>query len=287
MSDPNQRSIEAMLAGIDRVRVVPFSNYVEGRAPEPILIDTADPRSLASFRTCFAIVEDPSSFGHCMCPGDPHIELYARKAMVAKLSYHHGYSIRWDAWSYDAVLSEPDRLLDWMSEHGAPGPRAAVEEARQRAEEGERDARRWLAAMPAPLRPFWESLEPFPDRDLYQPSLEALRALPSVDAQVLALLGWFGSGAGPWSGCPSYESVAQDLLLHFAPQLMIDALAGTSPTDAQLVGASRYFAGWGFWQRYGADGMSLLSPALKQRLLVAAEETGIEDNIERAQVAFR
>lgn len=290
-SDPTQHSITAMLATIERVRVVPFSNFVEGRAPEPILIDTSDKRSLEAFRTCFAIDEDPTTFGHCMCPGDPFIELYARRffklRLVATLGYHHGVSIRWDAWTWDAVLREPDRLLDWMAEHGAPGPRTEVEEARRQAQESELDAHRWLEAMPAPLRPFWDQLEPFPDRDRFEPSLAALRAaMPSTEAQVLALLAWYGSGAGPWSGYPSHESVAEQLLLLFPPQAVIDVLVTTTPSDLQLVGASRLFASWDFDQRHGAAGVALLPPALRAQLLFAAKQTRIDDNCERAQAAF-
>lgn len=286
-TDPDQRSLEALLATVDRVRVVPFSNFVVGRAPQPILVDTSDPRSLTAFRTCFAIVEDPASFGHCMCPGDPFIELYSRKRLIATIGYHHGVSIRWDAWTWDVLLSEPDRLLDWMSEHGAPGPRAAVDENRRRGEETDRDAQRWLAAMPAALRPFWDQLEPFPDGDRYEPSLAALRtAQPAIDAQILALLAWFGSGAGPWSGFPSHESVAEELLLHFPPQAVIDALTKTTPTDAQLVGASRLFAGWSFSQRHGDYGLRLVPPTLKHQLLFAAKRTAIDDNFDRARAAF-
>jgi hypothetical protein len=285
-TEPNQRSIDAVLAGVDRVRVVPFANYVQGRPPQPILIDTAERAALAAFRTCFAIVEDPSTFGHCMCPGDPFIELHAGQRVVATLSYHHGVSIRWDAWTYDAVLAEPDKLLDWMSAHGAPGPRAAVEEARRRAEDSERSSQRWLAAMPVPLRPFWDQLDPFPDAERYQPSLAALAAaLPNTADQILALLAWFGSGAGRWSGYPSHESVAEQLLLRFPPTAIADAL--TAPTPAQLVGASRLFAGWHFSQQHGHRGLAALTPALKKQLLAAAEGTGIDDNVSRASTVFR
>jgi len=33
--------------------------------------------------------------------------------------------------------------------------------------------------------------------------------------RILALLQWYGSGAGPWSGFPSYESAAEELLLEY------------------------------------------------------------------------
>jgi hypothetical protein len=175
-SDPNQASLDALLAGITRVRVVPFANFVRGAKEHKVLLDTSDPASLAALRGCFAIVEDPDSFGHCMCFGEPHIELYAGDRLAATLGYHHGFAIRWGAWKHDAQLKEPDRLLDWLSAHGVHGPRAEVEVSQRRAEESARQAERWRAAMPECLRSFWGQLDPFPDPALHGASLDALRA---------------------------------------------------------------------------------------------------------------
>jgi hypothetical protein len=284
--DPTQASLDALLADVTRVRVVPFANLVKGAKEPKVLLDTSDPASLASFRRCFAIFEDPDSFGHCMCFGDPHIELYAGDRLAATLGYHHGFTVRWDAWKHDAQLKEPDRLLDWMSAHGVHGPRAEVEAAQRRAEESARQAERWLAAMPECLRPFWGQLDPFPDPALHGASLDALRAAhPSPEAQVLALLGWFGSGAGPWSGYPSYEAAPEQLLLHYPTQLLVEALTATAPTAPQWAGAARYFAGWDFRKTKQGDGQ-LLPAGLKQQLLKAAEATGIADNVERAKRAY-
>jgi hypothetical protein len=77
---------------------------------------------------------------------------------------------------------------------------------------------------------------------------------------VLALLGWFGSGAGPWSGHPSYEAAPEQLLLHYPTQLLVEALTATVPTAPQWAGAARYFAGWDFRKMKKGDGQ-LLAPA--------------------------
>src|SRR4051794_10972014 len=94
--DPTQRSIDALLGRVTRVRVVPVGNFMVG-GERRTLLDTSDPESLADFRGCFAIVEDPETFGHCMCLGDPHLELYAGEGLAATIGYHHGFAIRWDA----------------------------------------------------------------------------------------------------------------------------------------------------------------------------------------------
>ena len=102
---------------------------------------------------------------------------------------------------------------------------------------------------------------------------------------MLALLGWFGSGAGPWSGYPSYESVPEELVLHYPTQVLVEALTATTPTAPQVAGAARYFAGWDFRQKKKDDGR-LLPAGLKHQLLRAAAATGLADNVERAKRAY-
>jgi hypothetical protein len=284
--DPTQSSLNALLSTVTRVRVVPVENYRHGATEQRTLLDTSDPESLASLRRCFEIVEGPETFGHCMCLGEPHIELYAGDTLAATIGYHHRVAIRWAAWKHDACLKEPDRLLDWMSAHGVDGPRREVEAMRRRDEEAQRRAEQWLGAMPDSLHPFWDQMGHHLDRALHRQLLEALRvAVPAPAEQALVLFGWFGSGAGPWSGFPSYESVPEQLLLHYPTWLLIDVLTGSAPTDPQWRGAARYFGGWEFRQTKKGDG-ALLPVELKQRLLAAARTTGISDNIERAERAF-
>ncbi|MBV9122902.1 MAG: hypothetical protein JO112_06075 [Planctomycetes bacterium] len=284
--DPTQASLNALLADVTRVRVVSFASLLQGVAEQKVLLDTSDPLSLIAFRNCLAIVEDPDTFGHCMCCGDPHLQLYAGDRLLATLGYHHGFAIRWDAWKHDAVLKEPDRLLDWMTAHGVHGPRGEVDESRRRAEESARQAECWLRAMPTCLRPFWEEMDNHRDPALHRRLLEALRASsPSPADQALTLFGWLGSGVGPWSGYPSYESVPLQLLLYYPTQLLVKALTASEPTASQIVGAARYFADWDFRQTKKGDSR-LLPAELKQRLLEAAAVTGIADNVARARKAY-
>jgi hypothetical protein len=124
------------------------------------------------------------------------------------------------------------------------------------------------------------------DPELHRLLLEALRAaIPAPQGQSLTLFGWFGSGAGPWSGFPSYEAVPEQLLLHYPTQLLVDVLTASTLTETQWRGAARYFGGWEFRQRKKGD-RALLPSDLKRRLLQAARTTGIADNIERADRAF-
>ncbi len=284
--DPNQASLDVLLSRITRVRVVPFATFVKGTTDKTTLLDTSDPAALESFRRCFAILENPETFGHCMCMGDPHIELYAGPELAATLGYHHGFAIRWEAWKNDAVLKQPDLLLDWLSAHGVDGPRQEVQEMIRRGEESERRAEQWLQSMPECLRPIWEQMDSEHDPELHRRLLDALRtAVSSPEGQVLALLGWFGSGAGPWNGYPSCERIPELLLGHYPASVVVQTLMDQFPTPAQWVGAARYFALVEFRRaRKGEE--SILPPELKRRLLEAGRSTGIPDNIERAVSAF-
>src|SRR5262245_32906474 len=88
--DPTQASINALLNRVSRLRVITLSNVTKKGDMPQALLDTVDPRSLDSFRDCFAISEDASTFGHCMCLGEPHIELFAGDEKIATFGYHHG-----------------------------------------------------------------------------------------------------------------------------------------------------------------------------------------------------
>lgn len=282
--DPSQDSLDALLRTVTRVRVIPFANLVYGATELRTLLDTSDPDSLAAFRRCFAINEDPATFGHCMCCGDPHVELYAGGQLVATLGYHHGLSIRWSAWKSDAFLKEPELLLDWLSAHGVDGPRREVEAARHRDEESRRNAERWLEATPACLRPFWEQMGNTHDPAVHCSLLEALSGdIPEADEQVLTLFGWYGSGVGLWSGYPAYESMPERLLLYYPIDTLVAVLERSAPTEAQWRGAARFF---GDFYRVKKKDRKLLSMQLKQRLLEAARSTGLADTIKRAERAF-
>jgi len=285
--DPTQASIDAVLRQATRVMVVPFANYVQGAPEQMTLLDTSKPESLASLRGCFEIVDDPETFGHCMCCGEPHIELYSGDELIAKIGYHHGSSIRWNAWRQDAWLKEPEKLLDWMSTHGVTGPRDEVERSKKRQEESRQYAARWLAAMPDCLRPFLGKMESHTlDAGFQQQLLDALRAaIPDSDSQALTLFGWFGSGAGPWRRYPSYESMAEQMLLHYPTSALLKAITDGTLTDTQWRGAARYFGGWSFSQVKAKD-RNVLPASLKQRLLGIARTTEIADNIQRAERAF-
>lgn len=170
-----------------------------------------------------------------------------------------------------------------------------LEESRK-TENARNDAglKRFLAAMPAAIQPFWEA-----DANLRSgmflsgKPLEELRAAfavanPDRDAAIRALLVWFGSGAGQWSGFPGYEEIADQLLLDYPTDRIVAAAQAPDASDALLEGASRYFAGWYFSKRHPLD-LARVPLSLKQRLLEHTLRTGDaddDDRRDRAKHAF-
>ncbi len=150
------------------------------------------------------------------------------------------------------------------------------------------DAEKWLAAMPKPLRPFWNQEmrtgSPIPDK---KPLSRALaKGIPEVPARILALLTWYGSGAGPWTGFPAYEEIADELLLEFRTDEIVAASESTQLTETQTEGAARFFGGWTFSNKRPED-LKKLPAALKQTLLLHTMKSPHEANRDYAKKSFR
>lgn len=306
--DPSQHSLDAMFDQVTRVRVLDGGVSGGKALGKEVLLDVADTESIATLCDCLAIVEDKSTFGHCMCLGDYALEFYAGRRRIATIGLHHGRSIRWDAWKHDALLQDGRRLLTWLADRGATAPLEAYEEDQRRAEEYRQAAIRWQQAMPACLHPYWDQMRasagnmatfiPVPQKgEGHQGQAEAstggmtplLQALeteyPDLETRVLELFKWYGSGKGPWSGFPSYESAAETLLLEFPTSQLVTALTRHPLTPMHLEGAARYFAGYHF-NTQKQNQARQIPQELKQRLLTHSLMSSDEDKIRRAKKAF-
>ncbi|MEZ6072232.1 MAG: hypothetical protein R3C10_18735 [Pirellulales bacterium] len=75
-----------------------------------MLLDISDEADLAELKQALAILDGPC--GHCMCFGEPTLELRSnQQERLAVLSIHHGHSLRCAAWKDDAELIDERRLL--------------------------------------------------------------------------------------------------------------------------------------------------------------------------------
>lgn len=112
------------------------------------------------------------------------------------------------------------------------------------------------------------------------------RAYPRAEARALALLTWYGSGLGPWTGAPAYESVAARLLVAVPRDALLAALAGAAELSTeQLEGASRFFA-MERWLRRSSAAAPRLPDALRLRLWAHMQAASRLENHVRARAVL-
>lgn len=208
------------------------------------LFRSTDKKDLEDLWRSLAL-EPPEEWFHCMCDGTPAIYVYERGCELVELTNHHGLSIRCSLWDSDVRITDTEKWLSWFDERGISGPRQEVEAVRIRQEQNKKDWERWLNAMPRPLRAVWSTaLREFGRVDVIPLRTAVETSIPDRNVRILVLLEWFGSGAGPWSGFPSYETAAEDLLFDFSTTEILAAAQSKALSPAQTEGLARFFAGW-------------------------------------------
>ena len=288
---PSRAQWSELLSRLRRVRVFDTGTADgelvrwQGQGEPTLLLDLRDPEGLQQLREALDIVEDPKTFGRCLCLGGPALELLGDgEDVLALLGLHHGHSIRWDRWKYDAVLQDGPKLLRWLSDRGIPGPLEEFETNQRRQASFQEHAKRWQEAAPDGLEPLHRQL--LEDPENLAPVREALEArFPSSQERILELLRWFGSGMGPWSGYPSYESLPENLLSEsldtFLPTVETQSLG-----SAHLEGAARFLAALRPTRRRRRV-VGKLSPALRERLLAHCLQSPDLDKVRRACKTFQ
>jgi hypothetical protein len=119
---------------------------------------------------------------------------------------------------------------------------------------------------------------PTPDVAILRPALA--KEFPNARQRIHFLFALFGSGAGPWSGYPSYEQAAEFLLEDFSNDDLVAAALTEGLTTEQLEGASRFFSG------RKPHILSNLPVALKKKLYEHSVISTDEDKLPRARRAF-
>jgi len=254
---------------------------------EVVLFESADRADLEALKESVQVHTPEESF-HCMCLGEPLIYLYEGSDILAEVTNHHGRSIRTSLWDSDALLVSQDRWIGWFDERGVEEPGREVALAQERAQQGQSDTSRWLAAMPGSIRTLWdESHWRETTFDIASFAKALLEEIPDKHARILALLSWFGSGAGPWSGYPSYERAAEKMLLAYPTNDIVEALQSESGSSAAVLeGAARLWGGWNF-SRKNPQGLNEVPADLKAVLWEHTRSTTDEDKRGRARHAFK
>jgi hypothetical protein len=282
---PTQAALDSLMDQVRAVRVFKNGSHGDKVLGNDVVLEVGEPTDVAALRGTMRIIDGPG--GHCMCFGGPTLELLsADRSRLALLSIHHGLAIRWNQWKDDARLVDGRLLLEWLAERGVVDPLRELEAMDASRHSSEHDWDRWLAAMPSALIPVWSSaLGQFGSYNVDPLSAALESGLPDEGDRILALLEWFGSGAGPWSGFPSYEQAAEDLLLKHATARIIEAVESARLSPAQLEGAARLFASWSFGKER-PEGLKELPGALREALWHHVKDTQDNDKRSRATRAF-
>jgi hypothetical protein len=244
-----------------------------------------------------------------MCVGDLSMEFYSEKKRLATIGFHHGLSIRWNAWKHDALLQNSQCYLTLLAKQGITAPIEQFDKDRKREEEANQAWNSWVHATPDCIKKMPEETWPkVIDENNLQPVTDALAsAYPDVSERLLKLFRWFGSGEGPWSGFPVYEEFAEYILLQYPEEDLFVALASASLNEKELEGAARLFAGRSFQSHREKpmmsrdticfSNMAVCTPdrdepvnipdALKEQLWQHIMASSDNDKIDRAKKAFQ
>jgi len=280
-SDVKPDQLDELISGANRliVREEPYET-------SKVLFESTDQHDLEELGESIQI-SPPSEWFHCMCDGTPAVFLYRDTEMVGVITNHHGQSIRTSIWESDALLANSEAWLSWFTSRKINEPRSEFDEMLARREESKKTYENWQSAMPLGIKPVWEDAQRgFGDAEI-EPLRKALKSsIPETNDQILALLEWYGSGAGPWSGFPSYESVAEELLLGYEINKIVSVVNLNDFTFAQMEGAARFFGGWTFSMRH-PSGLEKVPTEIKSALWNHVKDTEDEDKLGRARRAFK
>jgi hypothetical protein len=282
-------SLHTALRDVTRLRVRSGGTCHRELEAEKTLLDLRDAAQIAQCVQGICIDSDESGFA-CGCCGDPTLEFYKDDAIVVSLGFHHGQSLRWPdgKWSGDGALTRnsAEFLVRWLTDHGVSGPQEEREEQIRLQQESRESNDKWLRAMPECLKPFWSDMQlPFVRKGTQELEAALTKEFPDSNARVLALLTWYGSGEGPWSGYPHYESIAEELLLLNKTESILAAIQDQELTEQQTEGLARLLAGRSFSQQRPND-LRNVPDELKARLLKYSLQSNDEDRRRRAQAAF-
>lgn len=277
--DPSMLS--QLIEKADRV-IVRESPWINSK----ILFESKDMADLVALKQSL-IVEKPTEWFHCRCDGTPAIYIYSSDGEVVQVTNHHGLSIRCSLWDSDARIIDTEKWLSWFDERGIDEPRKEVDEIRTLREQHRKDWKKWTSAMPEGLQPVWEgslgqsgSVDTAPLRDALN------KSIPRKEDRIRALLTWFGSGAGAWSGFPSYESAAEELLLDYETDEIVDVLEKSKLTSEQTEGAVRFFSRWTFSKKH-PKGIESVPEDLANILMQHVKNTKDKDKLRRVKRAFK
>ena len=259
--------------------------YSEGFRREFVVYRSSNRKDFDQLKSAIALKREGGPFV-CACMDGPEIALLKNKKEIAAVWNHEGTAIGSSVWKGDWETIDPERWLRWFDARGMKSAREFFNEMQSEYRKATVDERRWLEAMPSGLKPLWadarkqyQAPTQFPDLKPLNAALE--RQYPATDDRIRALMAWFGSGAGPWSGFPGYEEIAAKLLRQYPAPELIKAVEGRPLTDQEVEGAARILGSW-----TPAPDLTPIPIDLRRTLLEHCLKSPDQDKVERAKQAF-
>ena len=259
--------------------------YSEGFKREFVLYHSSSRKDFEELKSAITLKRKGGPF-ICACMDGPEIALLKNKKEIASVWNHEGTAIGSSVWNGDWENSDANRWLRWFDKRGLTSARELFNETQAEAKTTIVDEKRWLKAMPSSLKPLWSSAvsqytppEKFPDVKPLNAAL--LKQYPDANDRIRALMAWFGSGAGPWSGFPGYEQIAEKLLRQYPAAELIKAVENRNLSDQELEGAARIFGSW-----TPVPDPTPVPSHLRQMLLEHCLKSKDQDKVERAKKAF-
>ena len=253
------------VAAATRIRVRP-----PGHA-SPVF-ETSDAAEIRAFAATLAT--KPSTTAFCVCAGTLLVEL--ENCAIERLELHHGDSIRWDGSNGNLELVAPSDSMDWLSRRGMSIVRESFDASHAAEVQALDVGARWMAALPASLRPFFHEMRQSSElRSEWSAALAT--EIPDAVRRAEVLLELYASGAGPWSGYPSWERVPEQLLAETSIATLLDAI-GIAPNAMRARGTLRLLSSRTFRERK-RDLRKKLSPAVRD--LLRAHALALEEHDDR------
>ena len=281
--------LDSEIRKADRI-VVKAYVYDNRTRTEKILFSSTNKNDIVEFSESL-VIERPSmsTAGTCACVGNPNIILFKGTTELLRITNHHGHSIRTNFWEsgLNIPIVNEKKWVTWFDKRGMPELRKNLEDDKKRAIKSKKDRERWLQAMPKSLKKLWsKDVSMFGVGEDISEYVRLLnQSMPNKEKRILALLHWFGSGAGPWSGYPAYESVAEDMLLEYNIEEITILIKKENLSLTQIEGVARLFGGWDFSKKH-PKGLDKISKELKIQLWNHVKATDDRDKLGRAERAF-
>ena len=259
--------------------------YSEGFKREFVIYRSSNRKDFDALKAAITLRHGSRPFV-CACMDEPEIALLRNGTEIATVWNHEGRAIGSSVWKGDWYNRDPNRWLRWFDARDMTFARAFFNEMETQTKDADQAEKRWLKAMPSSLKPLWNNARrqynpPMSFPDLKPLDAALLKQYPDTYDRIRALLSWFGSGAGPWSGFPGYEEIAAKLLREYPTTDLIKAVGARQLTEEQLEGAARILGSW----KPISDPTPIPSE-LQRTLLEHCLKSSDQDKVERAKKAF-